>query len=113
MRFHVVAVAVGLAGLAATPSLALTIQVGPPRPDVALHLRSPTAPASSSPVGTTLAPGRPQLGLNAQGRANDGVSSFSFGPLRATTTVTPGYDNLWNDSRRRESGNPLSLSPRR
>ena len=112
MRFRAIAVALGLGALAATPCLALTIQSAPPRPDVVQYLR-PAGPASTAPRGSYLAPGRPQLGLGPQGPVSTGISSFSFGPVRATTTVTPHYGDVWNDGRRRDSGNPLSLTPRR
>ena len=103
------AVALGLGTLAATPCLALTIQAAPPRPDVAQQLR----PASTSASSVLPAPSeRPQVGLGFRGPASAGTTSFHFGPVRAATTVTPAYGTAWSD-RRRDSGNPLSLVPRR
>ena len=120
MRFRVSAVVLGLGALAATPCLALTIQTAPPRPDVAQHLRS--SPASTPSAFTALpapddlkdsfaASGRAQLGQGFVGQANGGTSSFSFGPLRGTTTLVPGYGAYWNG--RRDGGNPYSLVPPR
>ena len=114
MRFWTCAVAMGVGALAATPCLALTIQAAPPRPDVALHLRSGSAsPFGGLPSeirGSYLAPGRP----GDPAVSTSGTTGFGFGSLRATTTVTPGYSGSWNNSGSRDGGNPLSLTlPRR
>jgi hypothetical protein len=110
MPFRASALAFALGTLAGTPCLALTVQAAPPRPDVAQHLRPTSAPASS----VLPAPSeRPQVGLGLRGQASAGTTSFTFGPVRATTTVTPGYGAFWNDRSQRDSGNPLSLVPRR
>jgi hypothetical protein len=119
MRFRALAVALGLGALAATPCLALTVQAGPPRPDVAQHLRSSTAPVSSvlpAPSelkGSFAASGRPQLGQGFSGSASAGATSFDFGPLHATARAAPGYGASWSDNHLRDSGNPLSLMPPR
>jgi hypothetical protein len=39
------------------------------------------------------------------------MTSFSFGPLRGATTVTPVYGAFWNGTS--PHGNPLSLTPPR
>ena len=119
MRFRASAFALGLGALAATPCLALTVQAAPPRPDVAQHLRSTTAPGfgglpgPGELQGSFVASGRPQLGPGFTGSPSFGATSFSFGPLRATATVTPGYGAASNDMRRRDDENPLSLTPPR
>ena len=119
MRFRGFAVVLGLGALAGTPSLALTVQAAPPRPDIAQHLHAQPGPAS----GVLPAPGelqnsfvgpeQPQLGRGFASPAGPGTTSFNFGPLHATTTVAPGYGASWNDTSRRDSGNPLSLTPPR
>jgi hypothetical protein len=120
MRVRAFAVALGLGALVATPCLALTVQAAPPRPDVAQHLHSTTAPASSvlpSPSqlqGSFVASGRPQLGSGFTGAPSVGTTSFSVGPIHATTTMTQGYSPAASDMRRRDEENPLSLTlPRR
>ena len=118
MRLHLSAVALGLGALAATPCLALTVQAALPRPDVAQHLRSTTPAAGQLPgpgelQSSFVASGRPQLGSGFTGAPSVGTSSFSFGSLRATTTVTPGYGDALTDMRRRDEQNPLSLTPPR
>ena len=121
MGFRAFAVAMGLGALAATPCLALTIQAAPPTPDVAQHLRPSTGPAFSAlPAPGELkesfaASGRAQLGQGFYGAGSGGTTSFSFGPLHGTTTVTPGYGGAWNGSNAtaRDSGNPWQLTPRR
>ena len=119
MRFRAFAVASGLGALIATPCLALTIQSAPPSPDLAQHLRPTTAPATSLlPAPDDLkssfaASGRAQLGQGFRGAPGAGTTSFNFGPLHGTTTVTPGYGAVWNGAGVRDSGNPLSLVPPR
>ena len=117
MRFWASTLVLGLGALGPGPCLALTVQAAPPRPDVAAHLHSSTAPAARSLPGpddlkySFVASGRAQTG---QGFAptNGGTTSFGFGPLRATATTTPGY-SYWNDSSPIDKGNPLSLTPPR
>jgi hypothetical protein len=117
MRLRAFAVALGLGVLAGTPCLALTIQAAPPRPDVAQHLHSQTGPASgvlpaaSDVKDSFLASRRPSLGQGFSGPEGGRTTTFSFGPLRGETTVTPGYGAFWND--RRDGRNPLSLTPPR
>lgn len=119
MRLRASVVALGFGALAASPCLALTFQAAPPRPDVAEHLRPTTTPAYNLlPAPDELkdsfaASGRPQLGQGFYGPANGGTTSFNFGPLHATTTVSPGYGGSWNGTSLRDSGNPWSLTPRR
>jgi hypothetical protein len=114
MRSRAFAVILGLGALAGTPCLALTVQAAPPRPDIAEHLHSQAAPASSvlpAPgdlKDSYVATGRPQ---NVSGPAGAGTTSFNFGPFRATTTVTPGYGVFWNETSAGHSGNPLQLTP--
>jgi hypothetical protein len=109
MRVRVYTIAISLGALAATPCLALTIQGAPPRPDVAQHLRSGSGSMfgglPSEIRGSYLAPGRP-----GDPAVPVGTTSVGFGPVRATTTVTPGYDGSRYDVRQRDSGNPLSLT---
>jgi len=119
MRFFACAVALGLGALAATPAFALTIQAAPPSPDVAQHLRPTTSsstPSMMPAVGdlkdSFAASGRSQLGQGLYSQPG-GTSSFNFGPLRGTTTVTPAYGATWTDNHLRDTGNPWSLtSPR-
>lgn len=119
MRICAYAVAFGLGALAATPCLALTVQAAPPRPDVAEHFRSQSAPAIGGLPApnelndSLLASGRPQQGQGFTNPSSPGTTTFSFGPLRATTTVTPGYGAFWNDPSSPDSGNPLLLTPTR
>ena len=115
MRFDVSAVVLGIGALASTPCLALTIQAAPPRPDIAQRLHPQAAasgvlPAPSDLKDSWVASGRPQPG---QGPAGARTTSFSFGPLHATATVTPGYGAFGNDTSRRDNGNPLALTPPR
>jgi hypothetical protein len=117
MRFRACAVVLGLCGFAATPCLALTVPAGPLRPDIAQHLHLQTAPASSALPAPSelsdsfLASERPQQGQRFTGSASAGTTSFSFGPLRGVTTVTPVYGAFWNGASPRS--NPLSLTPPR
>ena len=115
MPFRASAVAFSLGALASTPCFALSIQAAPPRPDVAQHLRSAPAssvlPAPSEVKDSFLASGRLQPGQGFLGPASAGTTSFSFGSVRATTTVTPSYGAFWNDAGPRYNGNPLSLTP--
>ncbi|HEY2752148.1 hypothetical protein [Phenylobacterium sp.] len=117
MRFGACAVVLGLSGFGATPCLALTVQAGPLRPDVAQHLHSQTAPVSSALPAPSelsdsfLASERPQQGQRFTGSASTGMTSFSFGPLRGATTVTSVYGAFWNGTS--PHGNPLSLTPPR
>ena len=117
MRFSACAVALGLGALAATPCLALTIQTAPPHPDLAQHLRPTTGstphvlPGPDDLKDSFAASGRPQLGQGFYGSPSAGTTSFDFGPLHATTTVTPGYGDPWNANRLRDSGNPQSPLP--
>src|SRR5689334_17690224 len=118
MRSRLCAVAVGLGALAATPCLALTVQAAPPRPDVAQHLRTTSAttgvlPATGDLKSSFAASGRPQLGEGFYAPTTGRTTTFDFGPLRGTTTVTPGSDAVWNGAGVRDSGNPLSLVPPR
>jgi hypothetical protein len=119
MRFRAFALALGLGALASTPCLALTVQAAPPRPDIAQHFRSPTGPTSGvlpapdDVKDSALGSGERQPGQGFHSPASAGTTSFSLGPLRATTTVTPGYGASWNDTSSRDSGNPLSLTPPR
>ncbi len=121
MRFRAYALALGLGALAATPCLALTIQAAPPRPDVAQHLHSSTPasgafatlPADRDVAGSWLAPGRPMIGQGLNGSPTVRTTSFSFGPVHATTTFEPGYGASWNSSPMRDEGNPLALTPHR
>jgi hypothetical protein len=114
MRFRTSVVILGLGALAGTPCLALTIQSAPQRPDVAEHLHSQAPPGSgvlpapSELKDSYVATGRPQ---GFSGSGNAGTTNFSFGPFRATTTVTPGYGAYWNETSAGHSGNPLSLTP--
>jgi hypothetical protein len=117
MRFRACAVVLGLSGFAATPCLALTFPAAPLRPDIAQHLHLQTAPASSALPAPNelndgfLASGRPQQGQPFTGSASPGTTSFSLGPLRGATTVTPVYGAFWNGTS--PHGNPLSLTPPR
>lgn len=119
MRFRTFAVAWGLFALAATPCLALTFQAAPPSPDVAPHLRPTTAtgsgllPAPDELKTSFAASGRSQLGQGFPGATGPGTTSFNFGPLRGSTTVTPGYGGVWNGAGVRDRGNPLSIVPPR
>jgi hypothetical protein len=118
MRFFVCALALGLGALAATPSLALTFQAAPPRPDVALHLHSTgpapgVLPAPGDLKGSFAASGRSQLGQGFSGPSSLGTtSSFSFGPIHGTTVLLDD-GAAWNDRGHRDAGNPLSLTPPR
>jgi hypothetical protein len=119
MRVRASAIALGLGALAATPCLALTVQAAPPRPDIAQHLRSTTAPASSVLPGPDELKGsfvdsaRPQLGSSSTSWTSSGTTSFNLGPIHATTTVSPGYGAFSGDGRRHDDENPLSLTPPR
>jgi hypothetical protein len=119
MRFSAFAVAMGLGALAATQCLALTLQAAPPRPDVAQHLAPTTNPLAGVLPGPSdlkdsfVASGRPQLGQGFYSAPGAGTTSFNFGPVRGTTTVSPGYGATWNNTGLRDSGNPLSLTPPR
>src|ERR1700761_2840328 len=111
MRFMASAIGIGVAALAAaSPCLALTIQSEPPRPDIAQHLRA-QAPSVSSGLPAPI-----DLIQNSSGRlqqqgqgftspaAPAGTTTFSFGPLHATTTVTPDYGPYWNGATSRDGG---------
>lgn len=119
MRVFACAVGLGLGALASGPSLALTVQTAPPAPDVAQHLHSTSASAAHGLPGpdqlkdSFAASGRAQLGQGFYSSGSSGTSTFSFGSVRATTTVAPGYGAFWNGASRRDSGNPLSLTPTR
>ena len=113
------AVALGLGALAATPCLALTIQAAPPRPDVAEHLHSTSTPthrvlpSDDEVKNSYLATQRPMLGQGFAGPTSVGTTSFGFGPVRGSATVSPGYGAVWNDTGPRDNYAPLSLTPPR
>jgi len=118
MRLRAFAVVLGLGGLAATPCLALTVQAGPLRPEIAqhLHAQTPTTPGvlpgPSELKDSLLGSERPQL-QGFTGAASAGTTSFGFGPLHGAVTVAPRYGAFWNDTNARQSGNPLALTPTR
>ena len=119
MLYRACAVAMALGALAAAPCQALTVQSAPPRPDVALHLRSQAAPTSRIVPGpdelkdSFAASGRPQLGQGSYSPERGGTTRFSFGPLRGAVTMIPGYGAYWDGTSLRDSGNPLALTPPR
>ena len=118
MRLRAFAVVLGLGGLASTPSLALTVQAGPLRPDIAqhLHAQTPTTPGvlpgPNELKDSVLTSERPQPGQGFTGPARAGTTNFSFGPIHGSATVAPRYGAFSNDTSASENGNPLALTPR-
>src|SRR5262245_37325005 len=102
MKLRASAMALGLGALCATPSLALTIQAAPPRPDVAQHLRSssPAAPGvlpgPGQLQGSFVAPGRPESAWGSSAPLNGGTTDFGFGPVRGSSTLAPIYQDSWS-----------------
>src|SRR5262245_7361256 len=104
MRSSLFVFATGLALLAATPSLALTVSSAPPSRDVAQRLNQ--AGASVPAPRDAWGGGRPQAGSNYNG---DGTVTYgttgTFGTFRST--VQPQPRDAWSNERRDSSSNPL------
>lgn len=106
----------GLAALAATPCLALTISSAPPSRDAAQHLK-PSDGAGPRLQDGWAGGGRPAASSNStssfSGRTTvyGDTTSFGFGDVQ--TTIRSGdQDPRWRMDRR-ETAAPLGLSPRR
>ena len=106
----------GLAALAATPSLALTISSAPPSRDAAQHLRSSDTSGAPRLQDGWAGGGRPatsqvQGSSFSNGSIYSNSTSYGFGGVQ--TTIRNGdQDPRWT-SDRRDTPAPLGLSPRR
>jgi hypothetical protein len=113
MRSRLVVLASGLALMAATPALALTVSSAPPSRDVAQRLNQ--AGASLPAARDAWGGGRPQAGASFSSSTttpSGTSSSFDFGSVRGTVYSTPG--SAWTTDRRDTSSqNPLALTPPR
>jgi hypothetical protein len=106
----------GLATLAATPCLALTISSAPPSRDAAPHLK-PSEGAGPRLQDGWAGGGRPAAAPSS-GSGFSGATvlygsseSYGFGSVQTTIRPAP-QDPRWN-SERRDTPAPLGLSPRR
>lgn len=104
----------GLAALAATPGLALTVSSVPPSRDVAQHLK-PSDGAGPRQQDGWAGGGRPAASATSSFRGGATVygatTSYGFGDMQ--TTIRGGdQDPRWRTDRR-ETPAPLGLSPRR
>jgi hypothetical protein len=103
----------GLAVLAASPCLALTVSSAPPSRDAAQHLK-PTQSAGPRLQDTRAGSARPAAGSSFSGGSTassyGGVTSYGFGGVQ--TTIRHG-DADPRFTGRRETPAPLGLSPRR
>ncbi len=112
------ALVTGLAALAATPCLALTISSAPPSRDAAQHLK-PTENAGPRLQDTFAGSGRPAMsGSYGSGFSNSptvyggSTTTYGFGNMQTTiTTDGRGADPRFLE--RRDTPAPLGLSPRR
>lgn len=105
----------GLAALAATPCLALTISSAPPSRDAAQHLKPADGAAPRLQDGWA-GGGRPAAGGGAPGFSGAtsvyrSTTTYGFGGVQ-TTIRSAQDDPLWGRERR-ETPAPLGLSPRR
>lgn len=103
----------GLAALAATPCLALTVSSAPPSRDAAPHLK-PSESAGPRMQDGWAGGGRPAAGSSSSfsnGASYGSTTSYGFGNVQ--TTIRSGDQNsLWTNERR-ETSAPLGLVPRR
>ncbi|WP_068877100.1 MULTISPECIES: hypothetical protein [unclassified Phenylobacterium] len=105
----------GLAALAATPSLALTISSAPPSRDAAQHLKpadgaAPRLQDGWAGGGRPAATPAPASGFSGSAVVGE-TTTYGFGGVR--TTIRGGqYEPMWTRERR-ETPAPLGLSPRR
>jgi len=103
----------GLAALAATPCLALTVSSAPPSRDAAQHLR-PSESAGPRLQDTWAGGGRPAASSSFSGGTTTSGATTSYGFGGVQTTIRSGdQDPRWTMDRRRETPAPLGLSPRR
>jgi hypothetical protein len=118
---RVLTLAFGLAALASSPALALTVQHAPPRPDLAQHLTSAQRPQGASNTG--------RLTFSASSSAYDRAgAAYSYGAPSYGTShavqfggpLPPASSFIDRNFRqpsfdapigRRDTGNPLSLVP--
>lgn len=104
----------GLAALAATPCLALTISSAPPSRDAAQHLKPADGAAPRLQDGWA-GGGRPAAGgpsgFSGSTSVYRNTTTYGFGDVQ--TTIRSGQDDpLWGREGR-ETPAPLGLSPRR
>ncbi len=106
----------GLAALAATPCLALTISSAPPSRDAAQHLKpadgsAPRLQDGWAGGGRPAAAPAPASGFSGTAVVYGETTTYGFGGVQ--TTIRSGqYEPLWSRERR-ETPAPLGLSPRR
>ena len=107
------ALASGLAALAATPCLALTVSSAPPSRDAAPHLK-PSESAGPRLQDGWAGGGRPAASSSfSNGTTTYGSTTSSYGFGNVQTTIRSGDQNpLWSNERR-ETSAPLGLVPRR
>lgn len=102
----------GLAALAATPGLALTVSSVPPSRDVAQHLK-PSDGAGPRLQDGWAGGGRPAASATSGFRSGTTVYGDTTGFGDVQTTIRSGdQDPRWRTDRR-ETPAPLGLSPRR
>lgn len=104
----------GLALLAATPSLALTVSSAPPSRDAAQHLK-PSDSSGPRLQDTFVGSGRPATSStfsNGSGGSSvySNTTSYGFGSVQ-TTISNDARDQRFMD--RRDTAAPLGLVPRR
>jgi hypothetical protein len=106
----------GLAALAATPCLALTISSAPPSRDAAPHLK-PTESSGPRLQDGFAGSGRPASGasygsgFNGSSAVYSNTTSYGFGSVQ-TTITNDARDPRWANERR-DTPAPLGLTPRR
>lgn len=105
----------GLAALAATPCLALTISSAPPSRDAAPHLKPSESSSAPRLQDGWAGGGRPATFSNGSGSTmsttSGTVTTYGFGNVQSTVR-TYDQDPRWTMDRR-ETPAPLGLSPRR
>jgi len=111
------AIVSGLAALAATPCLALTISSAPPSRDAAQHLRPSDTSGAPRLQDGWAGGGRPaegssySSGFSSSTTINGSTTSYGFGNVQ--TTIRSGdQDPRWLNERRNTPA-PLGLWPRR
>lgn len=105
----------GLAALAATPCLALTISSAPPSRDAAPHLK-PSESAGARLQDGWAGGGRPASASSSgfgNGATIYGGTTTSYGFGNVQTTIRSGDQNSLWPNERRETSAPLGLVPRR